>query len=173
MTGTWTVSSSCLNLSGEVDVPGLGCATAPISGGQLTVTGTWSADAGLYTDNTNTKGTVYFTLAPACLSVSNSAPSSCSGISQSLPGFTQDSTCTSNASNGCDCTGIVNQQGSMGVLSANPGTNDAYSTDGNLLTLSNNHDQTQYAYCVSGNTLTVVPQPTHPAITGTIVLQKQ
>jgi len=176
VTGTWTVSSSCLTLSGELDTTGLGCATAPISGGQLTVTGKWSADAALlYTDNTNTKGTVYFTLAPACLSISNSPPSSCSQISQSLPGFTKDSTCITNASSGCDCTGIVDNQGSMGVLvpSGNPGTYDAYSTDGNLLTLWNNHDQMPYSYCVSGDTLTVIPQPTHPTIAGTITLQKQ
>ena len=173
VTGTWKVTSSCLTLSGEVDMTGLGCPTAPISAGQLTVTGTWSANAGLYTDSTNTQGTVYFTLAPDCLSISNSPPTPCSQISQSLPGFTKDSTCTTNASNGCDCTGIVNGQGSMGVPSANPGTYDAYSTDNNLLTLSNNHDQTPYSYCVSGDTLTVIPQPTHPTIAGTITLQKQ
>jgi hypothetical protein len=61
----------------------------------------------------------------------------------------------------------------MGVPTASPGTYDAYSTDNNLLTLSNNHDQTQYSYCVSGDTLTVLPQPTHPTIAGTITFQKQ
>jgi hypothetical protein len=180
VTGTWNVTSSCLTVSGELDFSNvsIGCASAPISGGQLQVTGSWSAGIdgdGLYTDNTNTKGTVYFTLAAPCLSISNSPPSSCSGIAGSLvaAGFTTKTVCTSNASGGCDCAGDVdNGQGSIGVPSGSPGTNDMYATDSNLLTMSNGHDQTPYSYCVSGSTLTLSPQPAHPTITGTVVLQK-
>ena len=181
VTGTWAVTSSCLIVSGELDLSNatLGCATAPISGGQLQVTGTWTGSGGtdlLYTDNTNTKGTVNFTLAAPCLSISNSPPSSCSGIAGSLvaAGFTKKTVCTSNPSGGCECAGDVdNVQGSIGVPSGSPGTNDAYTTDNNLLTLSNGHDQTPYSYCATASTLTLIPQPAHPTITGTIVLQKQ
>src|SRR5580765_7364159 len=67
--GTWTVTSSCLALSGDMDVmfASLGCKTVPVSG-SLHVTGTWTANAnGTYTDNTVTTGCITFPLAPACL----------------------------------------------------------------------------------------------------------
>src|SRR5580692_12174797 len=44
--GTWNVSSSCLALSGDMDVSlaSLGCKTVPVTG-SLQVTGTWIANS--------------------------------------------------------------------------------------------------------------------------------
>src|SRR5205085_3353346 len=73
--GSWTVASSCLALSGDMDVvfASLGCMTVPVTG-SLHVTGTWIANSdGTYTDNTVTTGMITFPLAPACLSVSSTA----------------------------------------------------------------------------------------------------
>ena len=76
--GTWTVMSSCLTMSGNLDLTPLnaGCASAPVTG-QFMVSGSWSAAAdGTYTDSTTTTGTEQFTLAPSCLVIS-STPVSC------------------------------------------------------------------------------------------------
>ena len=64
--GTWTVTSSCLALSGDMDVvlASLGCTTVPVTG-SLHVTGTWTANSdGTYTDNTVTTGSITFPLGP-------------------------------------------------------------------------------------------------------------
>src|SRR6185503_2122026 len=68
--GAWTVSSSCLKLSGEMDVSilSLSCPTVPVTG-SLTTTGSFVANAdGTYVDNTTTTGSVTFPLAASCLS---------------------------------------------------------------------------------------------------------
>ena len=73
--GTWNVASSCLKLSGDMDVSlsSLGCAAVPVNG-SLQTTGTFVANAdGTYSDNTTTTGSVTFPLAASCLSVSNVA----------------------------------------------------------------------------------------------------
>ena len=44
-----------------------------------------------------------------------------------------------------------------------------YTASGNVLTISSN----TYSYCVSGTTMTMVPQGAGPTMTGSVVLQKQ
>ena len=78
--GTWTVTSSCLNVAGALDltVAGASCPSAPVTG-SLQVTGTLTANAnGTYSDDTITSGDEQFTLAPSCLFIS-SAPVTCDG----------------------------------------------------------------------------------------------
>src|SRR4051812_49023030 len=61
--GTWTVASSCLTVSGALDLGlvGAGCPSAPVTG-TLAVTGTFTANAdGTYSDNTITTGQERFT----------------------------------------------------------------------------------------------------------------
>jgi hypothetical protein len=53
-----------------------------------------------------------------------------------------------------------------------PSTGDNYTTSGNVLTISGGPEDVKYSYCVSGNKLTLTPQPAKPTMTGTIVLQK-
>ncbi len=56
--GTWNVESSCLELSGDMDVSltGIGCPTVPVKG-YMQTTGNLVIEAnGSYTDNTTTKG---------------------------------------------------------------------------------------------------------------------
>jgi hypothetical protein len=76
--GTWTVTSSCLRVSGQLDMSmlGAGCASAPVEG-SLQVTGTWTARSdGTYRDATTTFGSEQITLPASCLVVS-STPVSC------------------------------------------------------------------------------------------------
>jgi hypothetical protein len=169
--GTWNVTSSCLTLSGNMDVSliGMGCSTVPVVG-SLQVTGTWTAKAnGTYTDNTTTKGSITFPLSPACLTVS-SVQVECSrmgGVFQAQ-GWTV-AACSTNASGQCICSATANQPGGIGVVSPFASTSGDYTTSGSGLTTDSFID---YWYCVSGNTLTLTPKPTILPVTGTVVLQK-
>ena len=89
--GAWTVSSSCLKLSGAMDVSilSLGCTSVPVSG-SLTPTGSFVANAdGTSTDNTRLTGSATFPLSSACLSVS-SVPRQCGVLSDLFKGLGLD-----------------------------------------------------------------------------------
>src|SRR4051794_41274849 len=128
--GTWTVASSCLKVSGNLDpsLVGAGCSSAPITG-DLQVSGTWTAVGdGTFIDDTVTTGTEQFTLAPACLIVS-STPVSCAGAA----GFIQllgfgSLTCTQAAGGGCNCSGGGYQTRGVGGPSPPPAARGHYST---------------------------------------------
>jgi len=172
--GTWTVTSSCLKVTGELDLGlvGAGCPSAPVTG-SLQVTGTWTANAdGTYSDNTTTSGEEQFTLAPSCLVIS-SAPVTCDGAANLLKSLGYFSlTCRDVAGGGCTCSGTVQQTGAIGLVSPAPSTNGSYTTSGNEVTISGDSGDTKYSYCVSARTVTMTPESTSPTMTGTIVLQK-
>ncbi len=167
--GTWTVASSCLSVSGQLDLSnffGSACSSAQATG-SLQVSGTWSAKAdGTYTDNTTTTGNEQLTLAAACLSFSGMTITcdTVSSVVQAALGYSAVS-CTSAAGGGCSCSATVNQPGGIGAVSASASASGNYSASGNTLTIDSS---TPYSYCVSGGKLTLTPQA--PA-TGTVVLQ--
>lgn len=83
--GTWTATSSCLSVSGQVDMTqfGLGCTSAPVTG-SLQVTGTWTANSdGTYSDNTTTSGSEQLMLPASCLLISGTT-TTCDDISGPL-----------------------------------------------------------------------------------------
>jgi hypothetical protein len=168
--GTWDVTSSCLSLTGDMDVTlaSLGCKTVPVSG-SLHVTGSWTAKSdGTYVDNTVTTGSVTFPLSPACLSVS-SVQISCSkggGAIQPL-GWSSATTCANDSSGQCICTAVANQTGGLGVISPWAMTSGDYTTSGSGL---NADGMVDYSFCTSGSNLTVIPKQTILPISGTIVL---
>jgi hypothetical protein len=169
--GIWTVTPSCLKVTGELDLSilSLGCLSAPVTG-SLQVSGTWTGNAnGTYVDNTTTTGSEQLTLAASCLVVS-SVPVTCGAMATLLPilGYSSVS-CASAAGGGCNCTAIVKQTGGLGWLSWNAQVGGTYKTSGNVVTVD---DSAQYSYCVSGNRMTWSPQSTSPTITGTIAFQK-
>ncbi len=181
--GTWSVTSSCLNVSGNVNmVPAdLGCSTASITTEslQVQVSGTWIANAdGSYTDNTTTTGTAQLELPASCLQVSGTT-TTCTRAGSALQsiGYATGSCSDNTATGGCTCTATVNQPGGIGAIDTNASTGDSYTTSGNTITISDGRNGTPYAYCVSGTTLTLSPQTTTTSsavtTTGTIVLQKQ
>ncbi len=166
--GTWNVTSSCLQLSGPMDVSlaSLGCTTVPATG-SLQTTGSLVADGnGTYTDNTTTTGTVTFPLAPSCLSIS-SVDVECSRVGSifSALGWTT-STCT-DTNGQCNCSLSAVQHAGLGTVSPYTEPNGSYTTSATTLTI----DPVTYSYCVSGSTLTVTPQMS--ALTGTVVLQME
>ena len=169
--GTWSVTSSCLTVSGTQDLTlaGLNCAPAPITG-SLQVTGTWTANAdGTYTDDTTTTGTETFELAPACLMLSGTT-TTCDGISGPLQGlgFASVNCTTAAATGGCTCTATVHQMGGAGLVSVLASGSGNYETSGNTITIDGS---SPYSYCVAGNKMTWTPKPTSPTVTGTIVFQ--
>ena len=170
VTGSWTVSSSCISVSGEVDAQrqfGLTCPVGQLSA-SLTVTGTFTAKAdGSFVDGTTTKGPAKIELPPACLMLSGTT-TMCEKIAQVIQGY-DGLTCIPSASGGCSCTGTVNQLGSMGILTQAPNADGFLTTANNAISIT--QDNSQYAYCAAGTTLTVTPTSTKPVISGTIVLQ--
>ncbi|HZL18130.1 MAG TPA: arabinofuranosidase catalytic domain-containing protein [Polyangia bacterium] len=172
--GTWKVVSSCLKVTGNLDLSlvGAGCPSAPVTG-ELSVTGTWTANAdGTDSDDTTTSGTEQFTLAASCLVIS-STPVTCSGAAGLLMSLGYSSlTCTSSADGGCSCAGTVQQAGGIGLVSPAPSINGNYTLSGSVVTISGDSSDTQYSYCSSVDTLTLTPQSTNPIIAGAVVLQK-
>jgi hypothetical protein len=168
--GTWTVTSSCLEVTGKLDMSvfGLGCAPAPVTG-SLRVTGTWIAKSnGTYADNTTTTGSETFTLAASCLQISGTTIT-CDGVGVLFQSEYQSVSCTPAAGGGCTCAATVNQTNWAGVVSFDASTSGTYKTAGNVVTLD---DEAKYSYCVSGSKMTWTPQSTSPTTTGTIVFQK-
>ncbi len=171
LVGTWNVTSSCLNLSGDYDVTfaSLGCKTIPVTG-SLQVTGTWTANTdGTYTDNTTTKGSITFPLSTACLTVSSVAVP-CAKIAGDFTAIGwAGAVCSTDASGQCNCTATANQAGGIGVVSAWASNTGTYTTSGSGLNADSDVD---YSYCVAGSTLTLTPKPTVLPVTGTVVLLK-
>jgi hypothetical protein len=168
--GTWNVTSSCLTLPNNLNVAlvGLGCASVPITSSSLQTTGTYTAKAdGTFTDNTTTKGSVSFPLAPACLSIS-SVPTTCdrmSGIFAAL-GWTM-ATCT-DTNGQCSCALSTDQKGGLGFVSPVATATGRYTVANNTLTTN---DGLEYSYCAAGNQLSVTPLM--PGLVGKLVLQKE
>ena len=173
--GIWTVTSSCLSVTGALDLSlvGAGCPSGPVTG-SLQVTGTWTANTnGTYSDGTTTSGDEQLTLAASCLVIS-STQTNCAGAASLLPsglGFSELN-CPSATGGGCNCTGAVKQTGTLGFPSPAPTTSGNYTTSGNVITITGDSGDTQYAYCVSGNKMTMTPKSTNPTMTGAIVLQR-
>jgi hypothetical protein len=169
--GTWTVTSSCLEVSGQVDLSMLGlvCTSAPVAG-SLRVSGTWTAKPdGTYQDNTATQGNHVITLPASCLNLSGTYIR-CDVLAQVLPtlGY-QSASCTTAANGECTCLATVGQTGSIGVVTIDPSTGGRYGISGNVVTLAND---AKYSYCVSADRMTWTLLGTSPTTTGTVVFQK-
>ena len=172
--GTWTVSSSCLNVSGQLDVQavfGLTCPSGQVTG-SLQVAGTWTANAdGTFTDNTITTGTEQLALPVECKTLSL-APVTCQRLADVMSGGYYDTaTCTDAPTGGCSCSATVNQKGSIGHLSVDPQKAGNYTVASNAITIT--QDNLNYSYCAAPNKLTLSVQGTSPVTTGTIVLQNE
>jgi len=171
LVGSWSVTSSCLKVSGQLDLSlaGTACKSAPVSG-NLTVTGTWTANSnGTVSDNTTTSGSEQITLAQSCLTIS-STPVTCEGAANVLLSLGYASlTCAPAAGGGCDCSGTVQQVGGLGLVSPSPSTSGSFATAGNVVTIDGD---AKYSYCASASELKVAPQTTNATITGSVVFQR-
>jgi hypothetical protein len=176
--GAWTVGGSCLAITGEADLSGLGtdCKSTPVVG-TVAVSGTFTANAdGTYTDATLTTGEETLDLPKTCLTLSGTQ-TTCKRIGGPLKSVGWSSVvCVDNATTmGCTCTATVEQTGGLGMVRANPPTSGPYTVADNVLSLSDGVKETAYTFCVAGTTLTVSPPSMGPVgtSTGSILLQKQ
>ena len=175
--GTWAVVSSCLMVGGGIEVGrlGLGCSSSAVTG-TLEVSGTWAADAKTRTvvDHTKTTGSELIDLNDECLNISGTA-ASCDHVTVPIRGMGYAAVDCATVSAGCACVANVEQSGGLGVPLISPTTMGTFSTAGDVLTISNGSDETEYTYCVSGSTLTLSPKTNPPTgtVTGTIVLMRQ
>lgn len=174
--GTWVVAGSCLPVSGMANVSGfgLGCTAAPVTG-LLEVTGTWTARAdGTFTDQTITSGDSQLELPPECLNVSGTI-TTCDRLGGAFQALGYASVlCTDAASGGgCTCLASAEQAGGLAIVALGAPSSGTYATANGVLTTSAGVD-TEYAYCVSGNTLIMTPQTTGAtgALTGTMAFVK-
>jgi hypothetical protein len=169
--GTWTVTSSCLTVSGQLNLSnvfGANCPSPQVTG-SLKVSGAWIGTAdGTYSDNTTTTGNEQFPLAAGCLSYSGTTLT-CDQSSALLQAVGYSSaSCTKAASGGCACSASVEQSGGVGIVSTTASTSGHFTTASNAITIDNDNS---YGYCVSGNQMTWTPQTQNPTTTGTVEFQ--
>ena len=175
VTGTWTVTSSCLKLSRNLDASFAGldpnvCKNITITG-SLYVSGTWTANSnGTYADNTTTTGSGQIQVPAACKQISGTTIT-CDRVGLAVGSGTGYTVTCIDAANGndCTCTATVQQTGWAGWVSPDWSTNGNYATASNVLTFDS---EAKYSYCVSGSTMTWTPQIASPTLTGTVVFQK-
>jgi non-reducing end alpha-L-arabinofuranosidase len=166
--GTWNVTSSCLKLSGEMDVSAtaLGCLTVPVNG-SLQTTGTFIANAdGTFTDNTRTTGSVTFPIANSCLSVSM-VPVGCDKVGNVFKAVGWTTAACTPAADGCNCMLTTDHEAGLGTIVAYKVESGPYTIEGNTLTL----EEWKYQYCAAGDTLTLTPEKM--GLSGTVVLQRE
>jgi hypothetical protein len=177
--GSWTVIDSCLTVGGSVDVSdfGLGCNSAPTTG-SLGVTGTWSASAEGMTiaDDTTTFGDATFEVPPECANTAT-MPITCPRLAEPIGPYVgyESLACIDSTSAWCDCSGTFEQTGGLGLISTSPIASGTFTTADGVLTVSDGTNQTEYAYCSSGDTLTLSVKNVGMtgAVTGTVVLRKR
>jgi hypothetical protein len=176
--GVWTAGSSCLKLSGSLDLASAGldpssCTSAPITG-TISVSGTLTLDANkTYKDQTTTTGTAQVELAAGCLLISGTTIN-CQGAAVAVEsGGLGLTTCTPSASGGCSCTSTINQKGGIGIPTPTPADKGNHSSAANVLSLTTDSGDTKHDYCVAGTTLTLTPKSSTPMIvTGQVAFQQ-
>jgi hypothetical protein len=166
--GTWNVTSSCLKLTGDMDLSttSLGCPSVPVDG-FLQTSGTLTTKAdGTYIDNTMTTGSVTFPLAPACLSISSVAVG-CDRVANIFPSIGWDTATCTETNGQCNCSLSTQQSAGLGAIVSYTEPMGLYTTSGNTLTVTN----VEYSYCSAGDTLTLTPKMS--ALVGTVTLQRE
>ena len=173
MVGTWSVVSSCLLVSGQLDLSpiGIGCPSAVISNGYRLVTGKWTAYAdGTYVDATTTTGVDNFELAASCLNISG-ARATCGGLAPIFVSLGYSAvSCVPAPEGGCACSANVKQSGGLGIVSIDPSSSGNFSTSDNTITLDG---QSRYPYCAAGTRLTLTPKTENPTLSGNVEFERE
>ena len=169
--GAWKVASSCLSVSGELNLKSFGsCEHVPTTGSR-TVAGTVLLNAnGTWSDHTVTTGSEKMTLGPECLMIS-STPVTCDGLAEFLKNYGYATASCTPANGGCACSTTVQQTGGLGLVAAAPTKEGNFTKLGNELDTTGDTDA-KYSYCASAGGLTLIPLSTSPLVSGSVVLQK-
>lgn len=173
--GSWTVTSSCLNVTGAVELTmlGMACQSVPVTG-HLEVTGTWTANPdGTYFDQTLTSGTEQIVVPSSCLSITGT-PITCAQMAQALAYLGYVSTTCMTTGDECTCEADIQQSGSMGAITAARAIEGDYSVADDTLTVTDEYEDKTYAFCASSTELSVRPLSTsRGTLTGAIELERQ
>lgn len=177
--GTWTAAMCTSMVTGEADVSGfgLGCPTATITSGSLEVTGTLTFNAdGTYQDDTITSGEQTLELAEPCLNISGTV-TGCDRVGGPIQGALGYATfdCVPNTTTGgCSCEATFEQEGGFSFINLDPYTEGSYTVMDTSMMLEGEDADTEYSYCVDGNTMvaSIVTVNKIGTIGGPIVFQK-
>jgi hypothetical protein len=164
------VSSSCLKVSGDLEVSELafGCATAAVTGTRQ-VSGLWITNPdGSYIDATTTTGVDEITVGPACRLISGTRVT-CPSLASTLQRFGYKTVTCADANGGCLCSAAVEQRGGLALLAAAPSTGGRLTTANNTISTD---DGRQYPYCTSNERLTLGLKTERPNVTGTIEFRR-
>jgi len=183
LVGTWNVTSSCLDVSGQIDLTlvGMNCVTDSVTG-SLTVTGAWTDNGdGTYTDATQTTGSHHMELGEPCTHLSGTIIGCDSMVIPMTSMGYSEVTCVDNtATGGCTCDATINQigapdSGGIGFAPAQVRPTSSHTAADNVLTLGQGASEAILSYCVSGTTLSVTPQSAGRTgtVTGSVELQRQ
>jgi hypothetical protein len=175
LVGSWTAASCALTVSGMVDMAatGLMCPSAPVTG-SLRVSGTWTADAGgTYMDATTTSGELKLELPEACKRISGTT-TTCDRVVLGALGLNSIACVDNTTTMGCTCTATVHQEGRPALIAVEHPSSGTFAVEGKSVVMTGEGRDTKYAYCVSGNTLTMTLETVGQVgtVTGNIVLQK-
>jgi hypothetical protein len=174
LTGSWSVASACLDVSGVMDISalGLGCHSVAVTGSRA-VAGTFTLHAdGTYVDQTTTSGEDQIALSPECLSVSGTVVA-CERVGPVFESYGYDSViCADGEDSGCVCDAVLAQSSGLGVLTPEPLAHGSFTTSGQTLTLNDGLNEPQrYQYCSSAGQLTLLPLSTlMGTLEGSVVL---
>jgi hypothetical protein len=126
-------------------------------------------------DNTTTLVEESFELISECLVLSGTE-TDCDAIDGPLAsvGFNALTCVDNTATGGCSCMGTRNQMGTIAFPTLTAEMTGTYTVEGNGLTTSAFGTNTDYDFCVDGNTLTLKPAMTSKigTVAGPIVLTK-
>ena len=153
--GTWAVTSSCLTVSGQLDLSliGAGCPSAPVTG-SLQVTGTLTSQLGRDVlgqhDDVGQRADHVGGLVPGHLIGPRDLRRG--GERPRQPGLLLGQLHSQLPAARCSCSTTIQQMGTIGVVSPAPSTSGNYTTSANVVTISGDAGDTNYSYCVSGNT---------------------
>jgi len=171
LVGIWTVTSSCLQVSGQADLStlGLGCASAPIVG-TVRVTGMLAArsDGAYWGITMSQTGDMVLALPASCLEVSGTV-TTCPVLAKVLLSLGYATTdCAPAANGGCTCSATVKQASGLGQILISTPAEGTYKTADNVVTFN---DVEKYSYCVAGSKMTWTPQSAGLVTTGAVVFE--
>ncbi len=167
VTGSWKITSSCLQL--ELSMDDMSCAgiTRKVSDVTVTGTATYNSDK-TYQASLTVSALFEMNLPAACLTQQN-VTLTCAQLQQSLQGDA-----AANGFESVSCTGSSGCVCSLKLTPQTASSSGTYSTSGGTITQTETGGTPDdSSYCVQGSTLTLSAGSADPSISGSIVFTKQ
>jgi hypothetical protein len=159
LNGTWLATACPLEVSGVVDLSGLGwgpeCSTGSSVTGYLQVSGSVTFDETMYySDETITSGESTIELAPECLEIPTVICTEVGAVLARVLGYASVSCVDNAATLRCTCSATVYQTGGLAFVSHAASTSGTYATTGSHVVLNAFESDTEdtvreYDFCAS------------------------